>query len=115
MPGTTSGVGTLSGCSQSQLAGEKVYRWTPTTSGTATLETCGDGTDYDTVLYVAETTCGGSPLACGDDAVGCGTTAGARNGSRVTLDVTAGRTYFVVVDGYNGRTGTYSLNVIPPA
>ncbi len=113
--GTTNGSGTLSSCSQSQLSGEKVYRWTPTTSGTATLETCGDETEYDTVLAVSETTCGGSPLVCGDDAVGCGTATGSRNGSRVTLDVVAGRTYFVVVDGYNGRTGAYRLNVIPPA
>jgi hypothetical protein len=115
LAGTTSGPGALSGCSQSQLSGEKVYRWTPTTSGTATLETCGDATEYDTVLYVIEATCGGAPLVCGDDAVGCGTAAGSRNGSRVSLDVVAGRTYFVVVDGYNGRTGAYRLNVIPPA
>ena len=51
---------------------------------------------------------------CVDDTIGCGTSSGARHGSRLALDVTAGQTYFVVVDGYNGRTGRYSLTVIPP-
>jgi len=29
--------------------------------------------------------------------------------------VTAGQTYYIVVDGYNGTQGTFSLTVTPPA
>src|SRR5206468_2779778 len=36
-------------------------------------------------------------------------------GSRTTATVTAGQTYYIVVDGYNGRSGTYALTVQPPA
>ena len=35
-------------------------------------------------------------------------------GLGLALAVTAGRTYVIVVDGYNGRSGTFTLNVSPP-
>jgi hypothetical protein len=114
MTGTTSGTSALSACSSSGLSPEKVYRWTPSTSGIATLETCGGQTNYDTVLYVSAATCGGASLTCVDDTPGCATTSGAAHGSRVTPTVTAGQTYYVVVDGFNGRAGSYSLSVLPP-
>ncbi len=112
--GTTSGSSELGACGSTNLAGEDVYRWTPATSGVATLETCGDDTTYDTVLYIAADVCGAPAATCSDDTPGCGTTSGAQHGSRITPTVTAGQTYYVVVDGYNGRAGDYSLNVIPP-
>jgi len=28
--------------------------------------------------------------------------------------VTAGQTYFIVVDGFSGAAGTFGLNVVPP-
>jgi len=112
--GTTSGASALGSCSDSNLSAEKVYQWIPDTSGVATLETCGGQTSYDTVLYISESTCDGPGFACVDDVTGCSTTSGAAHGSRLRPTVTAGRTYYVVVDGYNGRAGTYNLNVIPP-
>jgi hypothetical protein len=66
------------------------------------------------VLYIAEGTCGGPTSSCVDDTPGCATSSGPMHGSRITPTVTAGQTYYVVVDGYNGRAGDYSLNVIPP-
>jgi hypothetical protein len=112
--GSTSGTSALGGCANSNGSPERVYQWTPTTSGTATFETCGGQTAYDTVLYVSESTCGAPAFACVDDVNGCATTSGPAHGSRITTSVTAGRTYYVVVDGYNGRAGSYSLTVIPP-
>src|SRR6185369_1651424 len=114
--GTTSGTGTLTGtCSLDGLAPERVYKWTPTTTGQSVLATCGDATTFDTRLYVMDGTCGGAVLGCDDDAPGCATAqANGSPGSRITMNVTAGQTYYVVVDGYNGQHGTYQLTVGAP-
>jgi hypothetical protein len=123
--GFTTGVSALSGCvAQTAGAPEKVFRWTPAVSGRATLETCGTGTGFDTVLYVRSGGCGGgAEVACNDDTTDCGAGGGcassAHHGSRVSLDVTAGQTYFVVVDGYEGScggaSGSFTLRVTAPA
>src|SRR6266581_5683396 len=43
--GTTSGTNLLTGgCGSSGISPEKVFQWTPTVSGTATIQTCGAGT-----------------------------------------------------------------------
>lgn len=120
--GTTSGASALaSSCTLSSNSPEVVYRWTPQTSGTATIETCGTGTDFDTVLYMrnaSTASCTSGPdMACNDDAAGCPVNdgSGVDRGSRLTVSVTAGHTYFVVVDGWNTASGTYSLRVAAPA
>jgi hypothetical protein len=114
--GTTSGTSALAGtCASSNVAPEVVFAWTPTTSGTAHVSTCGGATSYDTVLYVRNGTCGGSEAVCNDDTVGCTTNEPSQyHGSQVTLTVTAGQTYLIVVDGYADRHGTFSLNVTGP-
>jgi hypothetical protein len=114
MTGTTTGTSALASCSHTDASPEHVYRWTPSKSGTATIETCGGQTNYDTVLYMSGTACGGAELGCVDDAADCATATGPSHGSRITATVTAGQTYFIVVDGYSGRSGNYSLSVIPP-
>ena len=92
-----------------------MYAWTPASSGTAEMSTCGAaGTSYDTVLYVRDPGCAGADLACNDDTPGCGTASNTYHGSRLTIGVTAGRTYVIVVDGYNGRNGTFTLSLVPP-
>src|SRR5207247_2577768 len=60
--GTTSGSSLLAGsCGSSGDSPERVFQWTPAGSGTATIQTCGDGTHFDTVLYLAGGACGHSP------------------------------------------------------
>jgi hypothetical protein len=91
-----------------------VLAWTPAQSGTATISTCGDDTtSFDTGLYVRTAGCegAGAALACDDDSAGCATTSDPQKGSRVQLAVTAGTTYFIVVDGYNGARGSFTVNV----
>jgi hypothetical protein len=115
--GTTAGASTLVGtCAATGTSPEKVYSWTPSTSGTAILDTCdASATAFDTVLYVRGASCkAGTELACNNDTTGCNTAVGAK-GSRVTLSVTAGQTYYVAVDGLNGAAGSYKLNVTPPS
>ena len=113
--GTTSGTSTLAGtCGISGLAPERVFQWTPTTSGTATIQTCGAGTTYDSVLYVRSPTCTSPEVTngCNDDA--CPNASGLFRASKVTPVVAAGQTYFIVVDGYSGSSGSFTLSVTPP-
>src|SRR5205814_10368307 len=92
---------------------ERVFQWPPPVSGTATIETCGAGTSFDTVLYVRSGLCASvSEVGCNDDA--CSNSTGLFRASRLTPAVTAGQTYFIVVDGYGGAHGTFSLTVTPP-
>ncbi len=113
--GTTSGTSTLAGtCGISGLAPERVFQWTPTTSGTATIQTCGAGTTYDSVLYLRSPTCTSPEVTngCNDDA--CPNASGLFRASKVTPVVAAGQTYFIVVDGYSGSSGSFTLSVTPP-
>ncbi|MBU1227297.1 MAG: DUF333 domain-containing protein [Actinobacteria bacterium] len=79
------------------------WKWTAPQSGTATIDTEGSG--FDTVLAVYTGGSLGSLTEVSyDDDGGSGLT------SRVQLEVTAGRTYRIVVDGYSDRTGNITLN-----
>src|SRR5881628_2143825 len=115
--GATSGTGALAGsCGSSGTAAEQVFQWTPAVSGTATIQTCGAGTTFDTVLYVRSGACAGGPetaAGCNDDA--CTNATGLNRASRLAPTVTAGQTYYIVVDGYGGAQGTFSLTITPPA
>src|SRR5439155_421374 len=101
-------------CGNSGSSPELVFQWTPSVSGTAAIETCGAGTNFDTVLYVRSPSCTGSEITsgCNDDA--CTNSAGLFRASKLTPEVTAGTTYFIVVDGYGGAAGSFALQVTPP-
>lgn len=106
--GATNGSSLLStsNCgSGSDLAPEATYQWTPRMSGQAVITTC--GSTFDTILYVCEGSCLGSEIACNDD--NCSVH------SIVAPLVSAGTTYFIVVDGFGGATGSYTLTVRPPS
>jgi hypothetical protein len=94
-------------CFNPDSSRERTFTWTPATSGTATISTCGGSTE-DTVVYIIEgTDCHTVPFACDDD------TCGSR--STITPTVTAGVTYTIVVDGYSGGDeGPFALTVTPP-
>jgi hypothetical protein len=65
---------------------------------------------YDTKVFVYDFEAGygfGHPIACNDDA-GCGITG---YQSRIEMFTQAGRTYYIVVDGYSGDCGDYSLDI----
>jgi len=67
------------------------------------------------VLYVRQRDCAtGSQIACNDDTGSCMTSEpNDHHGSRVQPTVTAGETYFIVVDGYRS-SGPFTLRVLPP-
>jgi len=112
--GVTSGTSTLfgpGGCGTDGDAGERVYRWTPAATGQVVISTCSDATFYDTRVYVMDG-CPGSSLVCNNDTAACATGAPSFDeGSKVALSVTAGQTYYIVVDGFLGAEGAYSLTV----
>src|SRR5207245_1999550 len=70
--GATSGTSALVGsCGSSGTSPERVYQWTPAVSGTATIQTCGAATTFDTVLYLRSGACASGPEVaggCNDDA-----------------------------------------------
>src|SRR5438046_1896163 len=108
--------GTFTGTtSSSGSAPERVFQWTPKVSGTATIQTCGAGTSFDTVLYMRSGVCASGPevaAGCNDDA--CPNSTGLFRASRITSSVTAGKTYFIVVDGFSLSQGNFTLTVTPP-
>ncbi len=80
------------------------YSWTAPATGTATVDT--SGSTFDTVLGVY--TGSSFPLTLvmqDDDGMG-----GGSRQSRVTFPATNGTTYKIAVDGYNGVSGTVTLN-----
>lgn len=79
--------------------------WTPTESGTATIDTV--GSSFDTVLAVYKGTNVAllDPVAYSDDATTSVLT------SKVKFSVKANTTYRIAVDGYNGTTGSITLNI----
>jgi hypothetical protein len=80
------------------------YSWTPSASGSVTIDTT--GSSFDTTLGVyTGTSVGALTLRAANDDASSGVLT-----SRVTLTVTAGTTYRISVDGYNARQGTITLH-----
>ncbi len=76
--------------------------WTAPAAGTYVFDTV--GSIFDTVLYVLDgATCGGAVLGCNDDSV--------VGGSQVTVTLAADQQVVVVVDGFAGGSGPYTLNI----
>ncbi len=106
-------------CGASATAPDVWYRFTPTCTGSVTIDTCGlcpgQSSPYDTVLSVYTGSCGlFTQVACNDDAGGgCGLL------SRVTFNGIGGVTYRIRVAGWAGSSGLFRLNIAqtmsPPA
>ena len=95
------------------LSPDVVYSYTPSIDENLSIDLCGEGTDYDTKLYVYENAAG-NLLACNDDACSNSTTnylsaLTEELGSAVPMS--AGNTYYIVVDGYGSQFGNYELNI----
>jgi hypothetical protein len=84
---------------------DKIYQFTTWQTGDIHVDLCGIGTDFDTAIELrTDGDCPGNTVVlCNDDF--CGT--------RSQLDVFAqpAGTYYLIVTGYAGHTGTYWLNL----
>ena len=92
---------------------EQVFQWTPAVSGTATIHDLRrrDVVRHRPVRPERHLRHRHARSRAPTTPTGCGTTEpNDHHASRVTLDVTAGQTYFIVVDGYNGANGTFTLD-----
>ncbi len=82
------------------------YAWTAPYEGVFRFDTF--GSTFDTLLYIwdANEACAPAELAgaCNDDA-------GEDLQSAVTLELYAGQVVFVIVDGFEGAAGWYTLNI----
>lgn len=88
-----------------------VYSFTPLVDFRVSLSLCVDVSDYDTKLYVYADAClDETHIACNDDA--CSSPYFASYVSALAdVVMYAGSTYYIVVDGYGGTSGSYQLNV----
>lgn len=82
-------------------APEHALLWTAPAAAQYTFDLA--GSDYDTVLYVQDAACGGVELACNDDAIGLQ--------SSVTVDLAMDQSVVLVVSGWNGSIGNFTLNI----
>ena len=88
------------------VGGTVWYRWTAPSSGTVTMDVC-DAT-FDSLLGVYTGTSLNSLVYQSDDDDTC------QPGSAVAFTAQAGVTYRIVVAGYRGTTGTFTLKVNGP-
>ncbi|MFT4263761.1 MAG: carboxypeptidase-like regulatory domain-containing protein [Nocardioides sp.] len=91
------------------------YRYTPASSGLVRIST--EGSDYDTTLgvYTGSSVSALTEVATNDDSPDATCSDAACNDlwSSLAFAATGGTTYYVVVDGYDGDTGSFDLAVTP--
>jgi hypothetical protein len=82
------------------------YQWQAPVSGSVTITTAGNVTDFDTMLgiYTGNSLNALTVVAKNDDVANGNTT------SSVTFSATAGQTYKIAVDGWGGDAGNFALN-----
>jgi hypothetical protein len=86
------------------------YEFTPAADVAVDISLCNDGTWYDTKLYVYQDSCPGILIACNDDA--CTAPNGTPYVSELLgVALSAGNTYYIIVDGYGGDCGDYEMTV----
>ena len=96
-------------CPYSSTSPDVVYSYAPTEDGLIDITLCVGTTDYDTKVFVYENAVG-NLVGCNDDA--CSSPNYSNYVSEILgLAVTAGNTYYIVVDGYGGGSGNYTLDV----
>lgn len=82
---------------------EATFWWSAPYAGAFTIDTA--QSSFDTVMYILDGDCEGSEIGCSDD-VGQGVLT-----SSVTMNLNAAQTIFIVIDGYNGESGNYRLEI----
>ncbi|WP_437279539.1 MXAN_6577-like cysteine-rich protein [Sorangium sp. So ce375] len=84
---------------------ETVFTYTAPVRGTYIINTV--GSSFNTVLHVHTAGCSGNEVKCNDDITGS-------RASRVELELAARQVITVVVDGVDGASGDFTLNIARP-
>lgn len=82
------------------------WTWTPNRAGRASITTAGSSFDTTLAIYTGTALTNLRLVASNDDATGGLAT------STAAFDVTAGTTYQIAVDGYNGASGTVRIGAL---
>jgi hypothetical protein len=91
-------------------SGDVVYAYTPGSNETIHIDLC--YSLYDTKVYVYENYwTPGAPFACNDDFY-YGSPCGVYTSRIEFLNIGAGNTYYIVVDGYGGDCGDFQLDIM---
>ncbi len=85
-----------------ESAPERTFLFVPPFTGPYVFSTA--GSDFDTVLYLLDGSCGGAVIDCNDDFDDVT--------SLLFVDLVAGQPTTIVVDGFGNATGNYGLEVI---
>jgi cysteine-rich repeat protein len=89
-------------CASASSTKDLVYAVTPSHDGTLSIDLAAD---YDAVLYARVGSCtGGMQVGCSDGPA-------ADSAESLSINAVAGTTYSVVVDGYQGTSGSFELSV----
>jgi hypothetical protein len=86
-------------------ASDMTYEWTAPSSGTFTFTTTGAGTNFNTVLQIADYFSPSTFLGCNDNASASTTK------STLSLSLTSGKKILVAIDGYMSLCGNYQLGI----
>ncbi|MHC4844283.1 MAG: hypothetical protein ACYTEE_10815, partial [Planctomycetota bacterium] len=78
------------------------YQYTPTSNITVDISLC--GSSYDTMIHVYQNACSGVEMVCNDDYCGL-------QSQLFDVELTAGNTYYFVVDGAGFGCGDYIINI----
>ncbi|MBL9121808.1 MAG: hypothetical protein JNL80_18025 [Phycisphaerae bacterium] len=118
--GQSFGAGACEGSSTTTITNDLWYEYVADGDGTLTLSTCGTA-DFDTIIaaYASILPIGSacppvsgvslvSLVGCSDDSDSCGATSVQ---SKLSIDVLAGKTYMIRLGGWNGHTGSGTLNL----
>ncbi|MGD8441832.1 MAG: hypothetical protein PVG53_14970, partial [Holophagae bacterium] len=99
-------------CPYSSTSPDVVYSFTPATDMAIDISLCTGTTNYDTKLFVYEGSCPGAGfVACNDDSCSAPLYPSTFISSLENVALTAGQTYYIVVDGYGGDSGPYTIDV----
>jgi hypothetical protein len=97
-------------CPYGSNSPDVVYSYSPPYDMCISISLC--DSYYDTKMFVYEDELTpGSPVACNDDSYDCVDPPVAYTSLIEQLEIYAGHTYYIVVDGYNGQCGDYVLLV----
>lgn len=89
-------------CGLYSRSGSRWFVFSPTNSDRVKMDVC--TSNFDTVIAVVDNCNSLSCLASNDDSCG-------NNASSVTMDVTAGKDYYIIVGGYSSNSGSFRLNI----
>ena len=95
-------------CPSASTSPDVAYMYVPMADECVDITLC-NGSNYDTKLFVYAGACPGTLVACDDDF--CGSPGWQSEVFNVLL--TAGETYYIIIDGWGGASGDYTLDITP--